>query len=465
MPQLLSALGNHPNISIPAACNGRAEMHAAYRFFDNEKVTFQTVLAPHVQKTIERMRVVPVVLLVQDTTEIDLSRPSQPVAGVGELNHARQGVLLHVMQAYTVDGTPLGTVWAKDINRTDGQLHVPQAERKRDRKRRAIEQKESFRWIEGLRNARGLAGQLPAVQMVCIADSEADIYEWLAEPRTEPGTGMAPLDWIVRGCQDRALTDDEADGESHKHLRQQVLATKLLYTVDLKIRGRQAKTRIDKRARNKARESREAQVEVRAARLTLRPPARSDGSLPSVQVNVVLVHEPNPPAGQEAVQWMLITTLPIDTPAQVRTIVEYYCARWNIELLFKTLKSGCRVEQRRFEDVERILPCLAMYLIVAWRTLFVCRMGREFPDADCQLVFEPSEWKAVWTSLTRSRPPRNPPRLREMVHLIAQLGGYVESKTNEPGSQTIWVGLQRMYDLAWAWDSFGPGATDPSQLV
>jgi Transposase DNA-binding/Transposase Tn5 dimerisation domain/Transposase DDE domain len=460
MGQVLSALGNHPHISIPAACNGRAEMHAAYRFFDNDKVTFETVLAPHAQKTVERMRAQPVVLLIQDTTEINLSRPTEPVVGVGDLNSTRQGVLLHVMQAYTVDGTPLGTAWAKNINRTDGQLHVPQACKKRDRKCKAIEEKESFRWVQGLRTARELAGRLPQVQLVCIADSEADIYECLAETRIEPGTNAAPVDWIVRGCQNRALANDDADGQNHKHLREQVLGTKLLYTATLKIRGRQAKTRIDRRARNKARESREAHVEVRAATVTLRPPGRPDGDLPPVQVNVVLVHEPNPPAGEEPVQWMLITTLPIDTLCQVRTIVEYYCARWNIELLFKTLKSGCRVEERRFEHVERILPCLAMYLTVAWRTLFVCRMGREFPDADCELVFEPSEWKAVWSATTRSKPPRKRPRLSEMVHLIAQLGGYVESKTNEPGSQTIWVGLQRMYDLAWAWDSFGPGATD-----
>ena len=460
MSQMLSALGNHPNISIPAACNGRAEMHAAYRFFDNDKVTFEAVLAPHVQQSIERMRAQPVVLLVQDTTEINLSRPTQPVVGVGDLNRTRQGVLLHVMQAYTVDGTPLGTAWAKYINRTDGTLHASPARKKRHRKQKAIEEKESFRWLEGLRAARGLAGQLRQTQLICVADSEGDIYECLAETRVEPQTAAAPLDWIVRSCYDRALTNDEPDSQNDKHLREQVLESKLLYTVDLKVRGREAKVQVDTRARREAREPRAAHLEVRAARVTLRPPARRGGSLPPVAVNVVLVHEPNPPAGEAAVQWMLITTLPINRPAQVRLIVEYYCARWNIELLFKTLKSGCRIEERRFERVERILPCLAMYLTIAWRTLFVCRMGREFPDADCQVLFEPSEWKAVWVAVKGTKPPRKRPRLSEMIHLVAQLGGYVESKKNEPGSQTIWVGLQRMYDLAWAWDSFGPGATD-----
>jgi hypothetical protein len=125
-------------------------------------------------------------------------------------------------------------------------------------------------------------------------------------------------------------------------------------------------------------------------------------------------------------------------------------------VLFRTLKSGCRIERRRFEHVDRVLPCLGICLIVAWRTLFVCRMGRECPDLDCEAVFEPSEWKAVWVAVHKKKPPRKAPRLAEMVHLVASLGGYVERPSSEPGAQTLWIGLQRMYDLAWAWDTFGP---------
>jgi len=72
--------------------------------------------------------------------------------------------------------------------------------------------------------------------------------------------------------------------------------------------------------------------------------------------------------------------------------------------------------------------------------------------------FEPSEWKATWVAVHGKKPPKKRPRLREMVHLIARLGGYVERGNSEPGPQTVWIGLQRMYDLAWAWDAFGPAA-------
>jgi hypothetical protein len=449
MAIILSELGNRPILSIPAACGGRAETKAAYRFFENDKVTFEKVIEPHVAQTKERMAAQRIVLLVQDTTEIDLTRPEQVVEGVGELDGARRGFLLHEVQAFVPDGTPLGTAWAEVLNRTQGVSHASAAEKSQKRKQTPIEEKESFRWLTGLREARKIAQDLPTVQCVCVADSEADIYEVFAEPR-----GEYPVHWLIRACQDRAI-----DGVAGQRLRDQVLATPALYEVALLIRGRSAKTAAEDRARRQNRETRRAIVEVRATSVTLRAPQRCDRKLPPVTVNVVLVREPDPPAGETPVEWILVTTLPIDTLELVRTIVEYYCVRWSIEILFRTLKSGCRIERRRFEHIDRVLPCLGLYLIVAWRVLFVCRMGRSCPDLDCEAIFEPSEWKAVWVAVKRRQPPKNPPRLAEMVHLIASLGGYVERRDGEPGTQTLWIGLQRVYDLAWAWDTFGPGAT------
>src|SRR6202042_555042 len=136
--------------------------------------------------------------------------------------------------------------------------------------------------------------------------------------------------------------------------------------------------------------------------------------------------------------------LPITTPEQVRLIVAYYCVRWNIEILFRTLKSGCRIERRRFEDIDRVLPCLALYLIVSWRTMFVCRLGRECPDLDCEAIFEPSEWKAVWVAVHKKKLPKKAPSLSEIVPLVASLGGYIARRNSVPGAQTVWIGMQRM---------------------
>jgi hypothetical protein len=454
---LVSALGARPNLSIPAACCGRAEMTAAYRFFDNDRVTFEKVLEPHIGQTRLRMAEQKVVVLATDTTEVDLTRPNRQVTGAGHLDGVRRGVFLHELHAFTPQGTPLGTVWAKTLNRTEGVITGTKAEKRKKRHQKPIEDKESMRWVEGLRAARDVASGLPHVHCICVSDSESDIYECITEPR---GTGGGPvLDWVIRAAGDRALEPGE-DGPECGYVKEAVLATDVLYKAQVKVRAREAKTATEKSPRGVTRRARTADVEVRAAAVVLRPPARPGVKLLPVTVNAVLVHEPNPPAGEPPIQWLLLTTLPIGTPEQVKQAVDFYCVRWNIEVFFRVLKSGCRIEHRRFEDVSRTLPALAMYMINAWRTLLTSRLGRECPDADCELLFEPSEWKAVWSAVHGKKPPKKRPNLSAIVHLVAQLGGYVERPSSEPGPQTIWIGLQRMYDLAWAWDAFGPGATE-----
>ena len=226
---------------------------------------------------------------------------------------------------------------------------------------------------------------------------------------------------------------------------------------EINVRGRTAKVACETRGRRQPRKSRKTEVAVRATRVTLRPPWRADRKLPAVTVNVVSVSEVNPPPDDEPVELILVTSLPIDTVEHVRQTIQHYCTRWMIEIFFRVLKCGCRVEDRRFEHIDRLLPCLAVYMIVAWRTLFVCRMGRSCPDVDCDAVFDASEWKAVWKVVQRSDPPPSPPRLEDMVRMVAQLGGYVNRKRDDPpGPQTVWIGLQRMHDMALCWELFGP---------
>jgi hypothetical protein len=188
------------------------------------------------------------------------------------------------------------------------------------------------------------------------------------------------------------------------------------------------------RGRSQPRETRDAQVVVRAARVTLRPPWRADRKLPPVTVNVVLVSEVDSPPGDEPVEWLLLTSLPIDSVEQVRQIIQYYSVRW-----------------------------MAVYMIVAWRTLYVCRLGRSCPETSCEVVFEPAEWKSVWKVVRREDPPAEPPALGVFVRMVAQPGGYVNRKRPDPpGPQTVWIGLQRMHDFATCWQLFGPeAAADP----
>jgi len=459
---LLSALGERPTASIPTACGGFNEMTAAYRFFDNDKVTYEQLLAPHTERTLERIAEQRLVLLIQDTTELDFTRPAVQVTGAGSLGSScRWGAFLHPLVAFTSDGTPLGTCWATMWTREEP-AEETRREKEQRRKATPFEEKESRRWVEGLQQARAVAQQVPTVECVCIADSEADVYELFAEPR-----GDRAVQWLVRACQDRALLKGAPENEDHEGrlIRAAVEGQSVLFTKTISVRGRQAKVSCDKRGRRQPRKSRTAEVEVRCATVTLRPPHRAEEKLPAVTVNLVQAREVNPPADDEPVEWLLVTTLPINTEEQVREILQYYTVRFLIEVLFRVLKSGCRVEERRFEHIDRMLPCAALYLIIAWRTLMVCRLGRSSPDLNCEAIFDPAEWKSVWMVVQKKKPPRKPPKLAVILLLIAQLGGYVNrpNRADPPGPQTIWLGLQRMYDLALAWKTFGPGADiDPS---
>jgi len=409
--EVLSQLGSHPTASIPAACGGHAEMTAAYRLFDNEKVDFDSVLRPHVAATRRRIAAEPVVIVVQDTTEIDLTRPDQQVLGVGPLDGGpRRGMFLHPLHAFAPDGTPLGTVSAKVWVRDNAPL-LPAVQRAAKRKQTPIEEKESHRWIDMIRQAGEEARRSSATRFVAVADGEADIYELLAEAQADGHE----VDWIVRACQDRAVEVGRGEATAPR-VREQVLAQEVLFTHTIGVRGRTAKVQCEDRGRRQARQSRRAEVEVRAARVTLRAPNRPDRVLPEVAVNVVLVRETNPPRDEPAVEW--------------------------------------------------VLPCLATYLIVAWRTLYVCRPGRALPDISCEAIFGPAEWKSLYRVVRRQPHPPCPPSLSEVVPMVAESGGYVSRKRDDmPGPQTVWLGLQRLHDITLCWKLFGPEATTEVAIV
>jgi len=176
-----------------------------------------------------------------------------------------------------------------------------------------------------------------------------------------------------------------------------------------------------------------------------------------VEVNVVLVREENPPSGEEPVEWLLLTSLPIDCFQRALRVIDYYACRWQIEVFFRVFKTGCKVEEIQLEKAERLRPCLALYKIVAWRVLYVTMLGRESPDLPCDVLFTDEEWKSAWTICTDQPPPPQAPPLREFLPMLAELGGYNNRKHDAPpGPKTLWIAIRRMGDFALAWQTFGP---------
>jgi len=318
-------LGLKPNVSIPAAMKTRADLEACYRFFDNENVTPAKILEPHIKATYQRIEQVDFALLVQDTTEIDLTRPEQQVEGAGPMDsESRRGAFFHPMVAFDFDGVALGLVGEKSWTREAISNGTP-AEKSTKRRKTRIEEKESYRWLEGLQMAKQAAQACPQTTCVCVGDSESDIYDlFVAANKSETPN----LHLLVRAGQNRNTTDKE-------DWKDQVRLSAKVGKQTISIRARQAKIGQGKSARSRSRVARTAELEIRKATIQVARPAHGASTLPKfVTVNVVLCEEINPPEGEDPICWMLVTTLPIDTDEDVQRVIRSYCVRWQIEVFF-----------------------------------------------------------------------------------------------------------------------------------
>lgn len=417
---VLGRLADKPPLSIPDACEGWSETKAAYRFFGNGKVSPERILAPHTQATLERARGEGVVLCVGDTTELSFTGKND-IGGLGPLTYeAERGMYLHPLLAVSPGRVPLGLLnalmWSRDpegYGRSAEQARAP------------IDEKESSRWLENYRHVSELQRSSAETEFVFLADREADIYEIFAESREE---GRAPF--VIRSNSDRRL----AGGGK---LRETVAATPALGTLAFDLPARPA------RRGKPARKARRVFQKVHLARVRLKPP---DGkaALGEVELTVVLVRETHPPQGEEPVVWYLLTPIPVETLDQAQILIEWYLCRWQIEVFFRILKSGCKVERLQLEAIDRLENALAIFLIVAWRVLLLTMVGRNCPDLPCDAVFTTEEWRTVYI-LKYEKPPKKPPPLQQMVRLVSTFGGFLNRKRDgEPGPKALWTGLQHL---------------------
>jgi hypothetical protein len=418
-----------PQANIPQACQSRAKTKAAYRFFKHKAVSMNSILSSHYHSTMERIarEKIKVVLAVQDTTSFNYDT-HQDMEGLGPIStraEGAQGILLHDTMAYSTEGTALGLVdvqvWARD----------PQEFGKRaTRHKRPIEQKESVKWLKSFRAAARLQRQLgQATTVVSVGDREADVYELFALALSDP----AHPKLLVRAERDRRVQDG-SEGLWEYMASQPVAGQRLL--------------RIPKR---KQRAARDAVLDIRFAQVELRAP-QLKRSLGPLRVWAVYATEVNPPSQKDAVEWMLLTTLEVKNFEQALEKVDWYKKRWGIEEYHKTIKSGCRIEDRQLGDRTVWEKCLAIDLVVAWRIEHIKRLARETPQAPCTVAFEEHEWQALLAYKRPDQPlPLTPPSLREITRLTAELGGFLGRKGDgEPGSITLWRGLQRLHDIASA---------------
>lgn len=424
---LLTRMMSQPSASLPVACRGWNETLAAYRFFSNSKVTAEKILEPHASATLQRMSEHKTVLCLQDTTELDYEGKQQ-TAGLGPLTYENQcGFYLHPTLAVTPDRLCLGVLDAFTWARSKEDYG-----KKSERKTKSIEEKESMRWIEGYRRVCEAAKALPDTRCVYMADRESDIYELFAEGYQQ----QHRADWLIRATHDRLIMDDERMSEA-------LICAKELGQIEFDLPASH------KRQQKKIRQR------LKSVRVTLRVPQRAHpGELEPVEVSVLLAEEIAPPPGETPVTWILLTNLEIVTVQQAIEKILWYLCRWQIEIYFRILKSGCQVEELQLTDMERIRPALSMYMIIAWRVLYLTMLGRECPDLPCDLVFDTKEWHAIYIVSKRAKPPKEVPTLNTMIGMMAEFGGFLGRVCDgEPGPQSVWIGLQRTRDFVLALDA------------
>ena len=424
-----------PEASIPKAAGTWAATKASYNFYNNQRVTDELILSSHIQATIERMNHQPVVLCVQDTTALNFTThpDTKGLGTIGSQQDRTIGIMVHDTLAFTPQGVALGLIDLQSWTRP-----IEQYGKKVDRKNKPIDQKESNKWLTSFQATSQIKRQLPDTLVVNISDRESDIYEYFELATRTDERAEA----LVRASHNRLVDHPE------KYLWDVMANQQVSGTLTIEV------------PRQKNRPKRQAELSIRFAKVTLkRPDSIATPNMPeSIPVWAILAEEMNPPDHVEPICWLLLTSIPLHSFDEAVEKVQWYTIRWQIELFHKVLKSGCKTEQRQLQTAEKLIKCLTLDAIIAWRILLLTRLGREVPNLPCSVVFEEYEWKALYRYIHHTTElPDKEPTLQQAIRMVAQLGGFLGRKGDgEPGSTTIWRGMMRLRDIADSYLIFSP---------
>lgn len=437
--KLLGQLWDGIGRTLPLACQDWAATKAAYRFFSNERVSEADILAGHFEATRQRFAAsTGEVLVLHDTSEFSYKREDE--AAIGFLSrfgtrkakdgrtrlHTSCGLLMHSSLAVTADGLPLGLAAIKFWTRKE--FKGCNALKKRVNPTRIpIEEKESFRWLENLRQSTALLDA--PKRCVHIGDRESDIYELFCAAH-EAGTHF-----LVRTCVDRLAEDGE-----------HTIAGKL------KEASGQGVHRLE--LKNNKGEPCEAHLQIKYMRLKVLPPIGKRKRCPDLTLTVIYAQEEETPEGRDKIEWKLITNLPVDTLDAAVEKLKWYAMRWKIETFHKILKSGCKAEDSKLRTAGRLTNLIAVFCIVSWRIFWLTMLNRTAPEAPAKVAFTEIEI-AILDQLVKSKPGLAPAKSSVSEYLIklARLGGYLaRKKDSPPGNIVIWRGMSRLIDIQLGYD-------------
>jgi hypothetical protein len=416
-------LAARPADSIPQACGTWGNTKATYRFLENKRVTVEALRDSTTKAAVAACRGLTTVYAVQDTTSFNFSalRHTLGLGPIGERGTGHRGasgpacgIHLHSTLALSTGGLPLGLL---DLNFWTRSMKPPTKRKKR--KHRPIEEKETYRWLTSARAAhKALAALESRPRLFHVCDREGDIHEFFAEIKTLGD------DAVIRCAQNRAVAEECGLAHASVHAQPMLTAT----TVEVR--------------RTQKYPARTAHVEVRALRVTLTGSSSYRSHKP-LALTLVEVWEPAPPTEDQRLIWRLWTTQSVTTPAEALEVIRIYTLRWRIEEVHLVAKSGCEVEELQLGTCTGLCKALTLYMSVAVRIVTLKDLVRQTPEAPCTVAFSTLEWQALWAHKHRRLCLIDAPipTLRQAVAWLAQLGGHLGRKSDgPPGVRSLWRG-------------------------
>lgn len=433
-------LATQPGRSFTAVAQSDvAAIKGHYRLIDRPEtdadiVTMDAILAPHQERTCQRMANEAHVLCIADGTTLNYNGLSR-CTGLGDVGSNQtgarsRGIQMHTTLAVNGDGIPLGIV--------DVRCRMPQEDAPENTPSTPLEQKRSYDWVAGLQSCVELSAQLPDTRITCVMDREGDFFELFDAHREQAG-----VDLLIRARHNR----NTADGKLFDRLR----AGKVRGTVQLEVKRQSARPKRSRQKARPARTRRIADLDLRYEQVEFAAPKKLKHK-GSVKLWVVHAQETKPPAGVKPLQWCLLTSREITDASDAQQCLVDYALRWRIEEWHRVLKTGCRVEELAHQGVERLERAIAINLVIAWRLMVLVLLGREVPELPAEIMFSDIELLVLsaWARTVRAKPPST---LGAAAVLVARIGGYTNrNKDSPPGHEVMWYGYQFLSSMCQGYD-------------
>ena len=416
---IINNISSQPGASIPKQNKSWYDTKATYEFFKNKDVSLEelkkTMMMYGAKKVSDEMTI----LIAHDISNISYN--DLQAEGLGYLdNKEGRGILCYSSIAATTEGLPLSLLYQHTWTRPLEELG-----KSNKRKQLAFEDKETYRWYEGMSEVNELLGK--DIHKIHIADREADVYE-LFFHAYESNT-----DLLIRARHNRLLSNGSPLWDS-------VAAEPVAAIVSLDIPDKTGKKKL------------KVEVEVRYHEVEILRPVRNKDSYESVTLMAIEIKEKNSKCknDEDIIHWKLLTTLEIRSINDALQCVEWYTFRWLIERFHYVLKSGTKIEELQLKDAKNLQKAIAVYSMAAFRVIQLVYESRHHPEVSCEVVLTKAQWITLYMLINgNNKITKHPPSLQQAVMWIGRLGGHLGRKSDgPPGLKTVWQGYQQLCHAA-----------------